>query len=1264
MTRIDTILSVQSNVLKNLGETAAIATLRRILWAEVGRLGRPVTTIDTSLDTKSADGGIDASIFGPVCPDSVLSQGSTWFQVKAGISFCPWQKSAIENELWKSRTRNRDGLGAEFRRVLDSNGKIVLVVFGHDLLVNKRNQAIEHLRDCLAICGYTNPTVDVWGTEHLLGFIQRYPSLCLELNGRSGLEFFSYQSWHAAANMQHSFCPSESRSSDIRDIRAALTEEEAPHIRVIGEPGIGKTRLVLEALKPEELSERVVYCSHAEQFRHSQLLRELLRPGSTLNAIVVLDDCSAGNRAEIWNLLKSHRRRLALITLSHDQDHARDESMISMSILALPEDSIQKILDGYSSEETRIHVHRWISLCDGSPRVAHLIGHNLRVNPEEVLAPLSTDNVWERFVVGQDDRNSPAVRQRWLVLRHIALFRRFGFRRPVSEEGEAIASIIRETDPTITYPLFCEIVCDLRERRILQGFGTLRIVPRALHVWLWLQWWEFYGGTFKFGEFLQDLPPDMLPWFAEMFSYAASREESRQVAESLLRPEFGLREEDLGSRYGVVLLVAISEACPQAGLSFLERLFENWTDDQIRSFRGRRSLVRALEMIVVWRKCFRRGANLLLRLAENETEPYSNNASGIVVSLFSPVLGRTEATFRERLHVLKESLLHPDIRRREIAIRVCKSALDTGSVMYRVGSEYQGLRRRPKPWIPRSYDEHIGALESIWSLLMEVLPKLEISEQKAISEIFIDRSLSLLADLEHPFQEAVLSTLEELSEDPANARSLICLYLDAVDRWRESLSDEVFNRLKNIHDGYIGDSVESQIHRYVGMNITSDFSSVNLNFREGMNQLKARLSNLARQCLEDPILLLDLLPWLCSRAAIRAELFGEALADLPKGMDWLPQVLETLETLGESRSPSLLVGFYKVLRRVDYTGWEQEITTMSNIASRRCWVMLLLRASGKLNEFVARTALALLENEDVSPVELIHWQWSSELNNIAQELFVSWVRALIKSEEGGTNAVALALLNTYLDNLDCNELPIAFPKSLIESLLSETILVDGDQDLRRNGSDWAKVALAFSQTYPKRALLLLSQALELLTNPKDFRNLIHTPLGGALSQIFTAQPLKAWRVVKELMSKCERQRYQLMRWLQGNALGFERRVHNGLIGLVPKAELWNWVEEDVQEHARLIAGYAPQTLTKEEGVFTRELLVRYGHIEAVKSALLANFGCTGWQGAAADHFRHLQLCAESWREQEEEPQVLQWIDEYIESLGSDIERSEMTDERR
>ena len=310
---------------------------------------------------------------------------------------------------------------------------------------------------------------------------------------------------------------------------------------ICGEAGIGKTRLALEATRADDLAPRVVYCASASKFRNSALMNELLREDNTFSAVVVVDECDPDARSYIWNLFKNSSSRISLITLYGEFDQTTGD-ISYVDAPPLEEDQIVGILQGYGLLEDQ--ARRFAELCSGSPRVAHVLGTNLRNNPEDLLRPLDTVNVWARYIQGGDAHDSERVRQRTLVLRFISLFKRFGFGKPLVSEAQAISGLVQEADSGITWARFREITRELRSRRILQGETTLYVTPKALHVWLWLEWWETYGDSFNYDEFSKNLTPQLLEWFMEMFRYAAGSPAASGVVRDLLGPNGPFSDEE------------------------------------------------------------------------------------------------------------------------------------------------------------------------------------------------------------------------------------------------------------------------------------------------------------------------------------------------------------------------------------------------------------------------------------------------------------------------------------------------------------------------------------------------------------------------------------------------------------------------------------------------------------------------------------------------------------------------------------------------
>jgi len=436
-----------------LAAGAAIELLRDILRAEARRIGLAPTNINISSWVDVPDGGIDATVTAEaVVPQStVITPGRTGFQVKTGTAFQPWQESQLRKELFGGRPPAKENLGTSVRACLDANGTYVLVCTGVDLPDPQERQAIGHLKKLFANCGYRRARAEIWSQNKLIGILEPFASIRLRVNGREQAIFQTHKSWAREEEMRKAFKAGNEQRKFVDAVRKELSRtDEAVHVRVTGEPGIGKTRAVLEATAAEDLAPLVVYCGSASTFRDSVVMNELLKEDNDFTVIAVVDECDDEARSYIWNKFKNLGSRIKVITIYNEPD-ASAGTTVYIDAPALGKGEVIAILQAYGVPADR--ADRWIEFCSGSPRVAHVIGANLKSNPEDVLKSPDTVDVWGRYIVGRDTAGSELVRQRRIVLEYLALFKRFRFGSRVSAEAKAIAAIIKAVPLSLTLSL-------------------------------------------------------------------------------------------------------------------------------------------------------------------------------------------------------------------------------------------------------------------------------------------------------------------------------------------------------------------------------------------------------------------------------------------------------------------------------------------------------------------------------------------------------------------------------------------------------------------------------------------------------------------------------------------------------------------------------------------------------------------------------------------------------------------------------------------
>ena len=696
--------------LGKLDSTLGTHVIIKLLRCEAISNGLSPKDVVVSFDINSKDGGIDAKVGKSSKSSSLLAKGSTYYQIKTGPSFKPWQLSNLKRELFgKSKAKpSKALLGAEVRNCLDNDGTYVVINFGHDLLPIQHSKAIKNLTSLLVACGYVDPKVDIHGQGQLVGELDKYPSICLDLIGLSDGGFLSIAGWERNAQMQLTLELGNEQEDFIKEMRAVLENDAVQHIRVIGEPGIGKTRLVLESLSVEEIAPSVIYVPTGEDFQKSKLFNELLKPDRRYSAILVIDDCDNRDRASIWSALKGHAG-IKLITIDHGPDESHDGSMKIYVCPQLQEEQIKNILFGYLQDKSDLR--NWAEWCSGSPRVAHAVGENLKINPGDILKSPADVPIWDRFIVGHKEMVSREAEQHRLVLRHIALFQRFGFESPVSDESQFISGLIQNIDPEITWGRFQTIVQHYRNKRILQGRHTLFIVPKALHVHLWVEFWINHGRGFQFQTFFEQVPTKMRRWFLQLFIYAHAAEPAQGVVKTILSSGGPFSDQSfLKSEVGMRFLNHLSEADPSSTLALLEKTINTWTHEELYSWNaGRQDIVWALEKIAAWDNLFVRATNVLISMALAENASNSNNSKGLLSSLFSIGMGwaPTEAPPSKRLPILQDLVKSKDANRRALGLELCEQWLKTHGGYRIIGAEYQRLEA----------SNRILASQNIWRII-------------------------------------------------------------------------------------------------------------------------------------------------------------------------------------------------------------------------------------------------------------------------------------------------------------------------------------------------------------------------------------------------------------------------------------------------------------------------------------------------------------------------------------------------------------------
>ena len=1256
----DTILTVTTEQIGALDATRAVKMIAGLLHAELRRLGVPITHAQISMRINVPDGGIDASVKTDPIDDeaweeSFIPDERTAFQIKTGDTFKPWQESDVKNELFgRNKEPSRDALGESVRACLDAKGAYVLVCTGTDPNEQEQLQAEKHFTKFFDECGYLNANLEIWGQSTIVGLLEPFPSLALKVNGNAATRFQTHGGWSRQAEMRRELQLGDRQNDFIASLQKELRRREQPlHVRVGGEAGIGKTRLVLEATAADDLRPSVLYFDGPTQLLGGEIMTELLREDSQLSVILVVDECDLDSRARIWNYLKGQSPRIQFVSIYNDPDEPTGTTIV-IDAPVLDVAQVLAILAGYGVPEQE--ARQWAELCDGSPRVAHVVGESLRSHPEDFrLREPDTAVVWDRFVAGNDDPNSEDVRQRRVVLQHIALFRRFGFGAGVSAEGSAIARIVHEANPQITGFRFREIVQLLRSRKVLQGESTLYITPRLLHIKLWADWWEIHGEGLDLDAFLKPLPEQLIDWFHEMFEYARESPAAMKVAEALLEErghfeEKGFFADGRAARF----FRALTDAAPNAAVRTLQRTIGQMSVEELLAFEGtpRRVVVWSLEAIAIWRELFPDAARLLLKLAEAENENIGNNATGVFAELFSPGRGpvaSTEAPPHERFPVLKEALESTSAKRRAVGLTAAAEALKTGSFSRLVGAEYQGLRNPPQLWVPETWGELFDAYRRVWHLLAQRLPLFDPAERSKAVEIMTSEARGLwhMANL----FDMVTNTLAEIGDIFPEYRLRVVEAVETTIHYDgKTLQPQQLSKLHKLRKELVDTDFQSRLKRYVGMDLVLDRFDSDGKHIKGVSP---EITSLAEEAIAAPHLLQPELPWLVRDEVKSGFPFGLELAKADNDFSLLATLVEAQRDAGDGGNPFFLSGYFSQLVHRDHERWERLLDEFAADPRMRQHVAQLTWRTG-MTERAALRVLALAQAGHIPLASLRMFVYGAVVKEMPEHVFERWMHLLIDADTDVAAAAAIDLFRSYYMTQDKDR---RLPRELTLKVLTAPPFFRESQSrmLEQEDYDWAHIAEGFLEESPSDGLTLARALLSSFGEDGTISGRFNSQTEEILDLIAQQSPNEVWNEIARLLGPpIDSRAFHLRQWLR----------KGGLVHLSPKS-LWEWIDADVEKRAWYAATFVPAVLTRSpnEVCWPRELLVRYGSRKDVRNNLHANFATESWWGPESSHNEGKKRMFEDFRSAESDPNVRLWLDEAIDASNRRIADARLREER-
>lgn len=1226
----------------------AVRVFHALLFAEAAWVeGIDASKIDVPMSTSAIntpDGGIDAEVLDAHPGNGshgIIKEGRTSYQIKTG--------SVDIRNLSDAKAMVSAGgpLSPRVRSCIVEGGTYVIVLFGSDKPDNEGGRSVSLVRQAI---GELAPdlkdrgSIEVWRQNKLCGFLGNFPSVCLMAKGSIPSALHTMVTWERLGDMRKEVYFGPAQEKAVSAVRDSVLNSRMP-IRVIGDPGVGKTRLVMEALRVEKLASTVVYAPKPSDIPVG-FLRELSRLGSRYHCVLVIDECPKDIFRDIWNQLESVSDRVCFIGIYNAAENSDpDFNILDVPPLATPD--VVKIIATYDVPEDRA---LWVArLCGGSPRVAHIIGAQIKTSGS--INIMSHEDVWQRYVASRDEVGGELYTKRLRVLEWLSLFARFGYIAPFAEEGNQVVRKIKQATGMSECEIR-EIISDLCDRKILQGDRTLYITPKLLHLWLWANWWKKQGSAFVWSDFMsvdgsgEQFRDALVSWFVDMLQYARESSAVPKVAEGLLGDggpfsDHGFLKTSRGSR----LMRTIADIDPKAALNYVASFMQDLTDTELREFKdGRRCLIDTLKRSAFEAHLFNRSASLLLRLACAENEGWSNNATGEYANLFSMGYGPvavSKASPGQRFPALRAAALSDSSTTQRVAIKAMELGLQQCTHGMDGLSEADQLREPRQGWMPATYNGLWDGFRNVWALGMECLAEYDGENRDELASVLQSGAMGLLVTMGDGSEPA--GWLNDLYETGYADEGKLINDIARLLRYSTHLSERARELLESLKREINGSSYEARARRYVGVRVWAEERGDD----GASSEIVTEINSLAEASLRRRDEFESLLPWLVSKQPENACRFGIALGEMDAfGTVW-PLIVRALgDVPAEERGSQLCSGYLRSVYHQDRARWEAAIAELRQDDKLVDLLPSILSDEGISDEFLGMLISLFVEGR-ITVDALRPLGFCGHMDALSNESVCGLLNALVEAHCAASASLAVEI--AFRQAKDGRVLPaVDLARAICQpELFSADVNTGGFLPYM-----WSEIASAYLDSHPKEATAIIDAVLGRLDDV-GFASI--GDLAGVLRQLIQCEPERTWNAIGERLLDGKRP-FLLY-------LGEERIA--SWVATFPAETIYNWIEKDSTRRASLALELFPAALYGNEGkpTITRGILARYGDQEDVQREMRGKTRELSWIGSLVDYYESKIAELEAYREFEENPIVLDYIDRTISEYRSEQEEERIREER-
>ena len=1051
-------------------------------------------------------------------------------------------------------------------------------------------------------------------------------------------------------NHAYPYVSDEKRKEQLASLVKAL-EMEPSVVRLIGASGLGKTRILLQAIdNTDSINDECVLVFNG--IDHQEKIKDSIRHAVDDNAygLAIIDNCSVDLHNVLAKEVSKKPCQLRLVTIGYSPDHV--EQSIILQLEPLEDGAIKKILTPILVGLDSGDVERVARFAQGYPLMATLIASQYQTNGK-LLGSIQNHSIVNKLI----DGNEGVGEQEKKVLSACSLFDVFGI-----EQGDAAAEAkyITENIAKSTMQVFDRVIRIFGRGQIINRAGRYaRVVPKPLALTLAATWWE-EASIERQTDLIDKMPGSLMQSFCTQASYLDGQPSVQRFSEKLFGANSPfVKAEVLLTERGSKLFRAFVDVNPEVASRALNHLLCSLSLANIESIGGnvRRNLVWALEKLCFHADVFEEAAWSLLLLAAAENESWSNNSTGLFSQLYRVHLSGTAAEPDVRLRLLNKALDLNQTNVDMVVLNALSEAVSTYGGSRMVGAEYQGTKVALEEWRPKLWQEIFDYWQEAFNLLLKCVERGKQQKTKVLNIVghsirgfvssgrieMLDAAIKKIVEINGRYWPAALEGINNSIEfDSAGHKED---QKEALQSWLSLLNPKEAELPEQLQIVVIDPPWE---HRKEEDGHYIDVASENA---------MALASNVAKNIDK----LIPYLDNLLEGQQRQSYCFGLQLSRQLDNVDGL--LKESYERLVKINNYNLnfVSGIYRGIFEKSPAMWDDYVDALTADSHLLPYYPEIIR-TGDIKKKHLDALLDLIKENIVPENSANLLSYGSVTDGLAPEEIAEFCLSL--SEMGGKASwSALNVIYMYCFSKKDSADKI---REQLKVLVLAVPVSKGQKDTQTDYHHWHDLAQKIlKERDVEFAVALARQLISASQRGFDHGDIWHY-IKPMLTEIVRDYCEEVWPVFANAIINAEGMEIFWLKELLDRENSFSNKLPS-VLSVVPIEKVLFWCDQHTDIAPAFVAGcvniFQEVDDNKQPSELFIALLERFGHDDDVASALAANMGTRGWSGSLVPYLR-ADKAALSTLQDHENPNVRRWIKQHMVSIDKRIEYETDRDDER